>query len=261
MLTAVLAYMEEHGSPGRGRVRIVAEQALGGRDAEDVRGYMRYEAASNVAYERFDATCCAPTTPAACPTPSSRTPFARSGGVRGRRATGQRALVDPATFVRERVAAQPVPAGVPPIALVEPDDVAAARALVRARAEAAAVPPEAINDLELAVSEVATNALPHGGPAPRVVLHPGRRARVPGARRRTRPGRPARRVPATGPERAAWAAGCGWPTSCATSWRSPAAGPAPTCIGPAGRRSRIGFAAWAPTASTCCRGSSTSLAT
>jgi anti-sigma regulatory factor (Ser/Thr protein kinase) len=39
---------------------------------------------------------------------------------------------------------------------------------VRARAEAAAVPREAIDDLELAVSEVATNALVHGG-SPRLM--------------------------------------------------------------------------------------------
>jgi anti-sigma regulatory factor (Ser/Thr protein kinase) len=169
MLSAVVAYLERHGERGEGRARIVAEQALARRDAADVRAYMRYEAASNVAYSRFDASVL-------CPYDAARLPDAIiEDALRthpeilddGPPRRSER-YVDPRAFVRERVAARPIPAGVAPIALEVPDDVGGARALVRAHAEAAGVGPEAIEDLEVAVSEVATNALVHGR-GPRLV--------------------------------------------------------------------------------------------
>ena len=169
MLSAVLAYLELHGAPGQGRVRVVAEQALGLRDTADVRAYMRYEAASNVAYRRFDAAVLCPydarSLPDAIVEDALRThpEVVEDGCVRP-----SERYVDPRSFVRERAVARAVPAGVCPIALEVPDDVGGARALVRVNAGAAGVPRDAIEDLELAVSEVATNALVHGR-GPRLV--------------------------------------------------------------------------------------------
>jgi anti-sigma regulatory factor (Ser/Thr protein kinase) len=169
MLASVLDYLERHGTPGGGRVRIVAEQALALRDPADVRAYMRYEAASNVAYARFDANVLCPYDAASLPDAIVRDALRTHPEVLddGAPRPSER-YVDPRSFVRERAVVERVPAGVTPIALELPDDVAGARAFARAHAEAAGAPTEAIEDLELAVSEVATNALVHGR-GPRLV--------------------------------------------------------------------------------------------
>jgi anti-sigma regulatory factor (Ser/Thr protein kinase) len=70
--------------------------------------------------------------------------------------------MDLRAFVRDCVRARPVPAGVEAYAIERPEDVSAVRALVRGQAEAAGLATLAIRDLELAVSEVPTNALEHG---------------------------------------------------------------------------------------------------
>ena len=169
MLGAVLGYLEDHSESRPGQVRIVAEQALARRDPAGVRAYMRYEAASNVAYARFHAAVLCPYDAAslsdAIVQDALRThPEVLDGGT----ARPSERYVDPRAFVRERAVIRPVPAGLTPIALELPDDVAGARALARAHAEAAGAPREAVGDLELAVSEVATNALVHGR-GPRLV--------------------------------------------------------------------------------------------
>jgi anti-sigma regulatory factor (Ser/Thr protein kinase) len=169
MLAAVLGYLERHSDSRPGQVRIVAEQALAQRDAADVRAYMRYEAAANVAYERFDAAVLCPYDAASLPDAVVQDALRTHPEVvvdAGPKASEH--YVDPRAFVRERAVVDPVPAWVTPIALEVPDDVAGARALARAHAEAAGAPREAVEDLELAVSEVATNALVHGR-GPRLV--------------------------------------------------------------------------------------------
>src|SRR4051795_2933819 len=60
MFRRIVDYLECHGTPGRGRVRIVAEQALAMRSAADIRAYMRYEAAANLVVGRFDACVLCP---------------------------------------------------------------------------------------------------------------------------------------------------------------------------------------------------------
>ncbi len=168
MLAAVVGYLERHDEPGGGQVRVVAEQALARRDPADVRAYMRYEAASNVAYARFDATVLCPYDAASLPDAIVEDALRTHPEVLddGTPRPSER-YVDPRSFVRERAVVEPVPAEVAPVALAVPDDVAGARALARAHAEAAGAPREAVEDLELAVSEVATNALVHGR-APRL---------------------------------------------------------------------------------------------
>ena len=163
MLNAVLDYLERHGQPGRGQARIVAEQTLALRDPAHVRAYMRYEAASNVAYARFDAAVLCPYDAASLPDAIVQDALRTHPEVLddGTPRPSER-YVDPRAFVRERAVVGPVPAEVAPIALEVPDDVAGARALARAHAAAAGAPRDAIEDLELAVSEVATNALVHG---------------------------------------------------------------------------------------------------
>jgi anti-sigma regulatory factor (Ser/Thr protein kinase) len=169
MLASLVAYLERHGTPGRGRVRVVAEQELTSRAAADVRAYMRYEAAFNVAYSQFNASVL-------CPYDAERLPEAiiedalrtHPDVLDNGSARRSELFMDPRAFVRDRVRARPVPAGVEPYGIERAEDVSGARALVRAKAEAAGLPTPAIQDLELAVSEVATNALQHGR-APRRV--------------------------------------------------------------------------------------------
>src|SRR4029453_18955433 len=129
MLASVLDYLERRGARGGGRVRIVAEQALALRDPADVRAYMRYEAASNVAYARFDATVLCPYDAASLPCAIVRDALPPHPEVLddGAPRPSER-YVDPRSFVRERAVVGPVPAGVIPIALELPDDVAGARA-------------------------------------------------------------------------------------------------------------------------------------
>src|SRR3712207_291628 len=54
MLGAVVRLLQRHATPGTGRLRMVAEQALELRAPADVRAYMRYEAASNVVVDGYD---------------------------------------------------------------------------------------------------------------------------------------------------------------------------------------------------------------
>src|SRR4051794_2192086 len=59
MFDEVVGFLARYGTPGNGRVRIVAEQPGLRSDAER-RAYMRYEAAANVAYRRFAASVLCP---------------------------------------------------------------------------------------------------------------------------------------------------------------------------------------------------------
>lgn len=66
-------------------------------------------------------------------------------------------------------AVMPPPAGADSLGCASPADLARARRLVRRRGAGAGLDEEVVADLVLAVNEVLTNALVHGGPP--VLLH------------------------------------------------------------------------------------------
>jgi anti-sigma regulatory factor (Ser/Thr protein kinase) len=165
MFETVLDYLERHGMPGRGCLRIVAEQALAARRPVDVRAYMRYEAASNVAYERYDASVLCPYDAAALPDEILHAALHTHPEVleHGRVRPSER-FVDPRAFVRENARAPTPPAGTATCRLERPEDLAVARALVRGQALAAGLPAAPVDDLAVAVGEITANALIHGEP-------------------------------------------------------------------------------------------------
>jgi anti-sigma regulatory factor (Ser/Thr protein kinase) len=169
MLRTIAGHLEQHAVPGHGRLRVVAEQPLGLRDDADVRAYMRYEAASNVLYRRFDASVLCPYDAARLPDDILRAALRTHPELVETRATRHSELfMDPRAFIRLSAHDTPPPPTAAHLPLESAADVAAARGLVRAQAHAVGLPPESIDDLAVAVSEVATNALVHGR-APRGV--------------------------------------------------------------------------------------------
>jgi anti-sigma regulatory factor (Ser/Thr protein kinase) len=170
MFSGMSNLLERHAAPGRGRVRIVAEQALANREPADVRAYMRYEAASNVLYGQYDVSVLCPYDAAGLPDgiidAALRThpTIAEDGGdIRD-----SASFTDPGEFVRQHVLRRPPPSVSAAGRLERAGDVAAARRWVAAHASAAGLSAESAEDLVLAVSEVATNALIHGE-APRLL--------------------------------------------------------------------------------------------
>jgi anti-sigma regulatory factor (Ser/Thr protein kinase) len=167
MFATMMDYIGRHAPLGEGRVRIVAEQALSIRDPADVRAYMRYEAASNLAYGRFGSSVL-------CPYDAERLPEeilhaalrTHPQVIENSRPSRSHLFTEPRSFVRQYVRDRPAPIGTAPFRLERPEDIAGARALVRAQARAHGLAGQAVEDLSVGVSEVATNALIHGG-APR----------------------------------------------------------------------------------------------
>lgn len=168
MFAEVIGVLARHAKGGNGRVRIVAEQPGLRGDAER-RAYMRYEAAANVAYRRFAASVLCPYDAGGLPDAVLEDVFRTHPEVLtpdGPRAS--EAFVDPRAFIRLRSRIQAPPQGAPAVAIEDADDLARARTWVCARAAAAGLDAERIEELEVAVSEAATNALVHGAP-PRCV--------------------------------------------------------------------------------------------
>jgi anti-sigma regulatory factor (Ser/Thr protein kinase) len=167
MFRALLGKLERHATHGRGRMRIVAEQALARRRPPDVRAYMRFEAASNIAYERYDVSVLCPYDAARLPDEVVRAALETHPHVlEDDRARPSDSFVDPRSFIRRRVRETPAPDGAATHVLERPTDVAGARALIRDHGAAVGLSRRTIEDVSLAVTEVATNALIHGG-APR----------------------------------------------------------------------------------------------
>ena len=165
MFTAVHELLRRHATPGRGRLRLVAEQDFAARDVEDARAYMRYEAIANVVYRDFDAAVL-------CPYDGARLPdrildAARKThpevATRGR-AHASIAFTDPRAYVRRHSRVVEPPARAHRLALERSEDLASARAMVRTHARSAGLDRAGAEDTALAVTEVATNALRHGEP-------------------------------------------------------------------------------------------------
>ena len=166
MFRTLMEYVRHHDAPGAG-VRIIAEQPLGERSPADRRAYLRYEAAANAAYEAHDVAVLCPYDGAGLPDDvlrdAARThPEVLVDG----HAEPNRAYADPRTFVRESVPGRAPPPAAARYAIERAESLAGARRFVRAQATAAGLSAQAVDELALAVTEVATNALVHGA-APR----------------------------------------------------------------------------------------------
>lgn len=167
MFRELLGRLEGGASPGRGSMRIVAEQALERRQPADVRAYMRYEAASNIVFEGYDVSVLCPYDAARLPDEIVDAALETHPHVLGdERARPSGSFVDPRSFIRRTALQTPAAASADEHLLERPTDIAGARALIRARGEDAGLAPRTIEDVALAVTEIATNAFIHGG-APR----------------------------------------------------------------------------------------------
>jgi anti-sigma regulatory factor (Ser/Thr protein kinase) len=162
MFRSILDRLARH-RDDRTRVRLVAERPWSFEDDVQVRAYMRYEAASNLAYPRFDASVLCPydlnSTPDEVVRAVRRThPEVHAGG--DRRPSGS--YEDPRRFVAAWVAPPEVPADATRHPLDALEDVARGRHAVRADALRAGLDRAAADDLATAASEVAANAFVHG---------------------------------------------------------------------------------------------------
>jgi anti-sigma regulatory factor (Ser/Thr protein kinase) len=162
MLTTMMEFLARHTAPG-GRVRILAEQALATRPPAHARAYLRYEAAANVAYQPFAASVL-------CPYDVSRLPDAVVAGalrthpqlLEGARSRPSEAFVDPRAFVRDHARAEPPPCTALSLELERIDDVPRARHWLAGLAATQGLAAAKVQELEVAVSEIVTNALIHG---------------------------------------------------------------------------------------------------
>ena len=141
MFKAVIDYLERHARPGAGRARILAEQPLAQREPAAVRAYMRYEAATNVAYDAYDACVVCPYDTGRLPEEIVQDALRTHPEVLEEHRLQRSALfTDPRSFVRGRVRARGAPPGAPGYPLERADDLSGARALVRAEGERAGLP-------------------------------------------------------------------------------------------------------------------------
>src|SRR3954454_1055956 len=128
---------------------------------------MRYEAAANVAYEPYDVC-------ALCPYDSSRLPDAVLQSARqthpqtlvGSTTEPSPTFADPRAFVRRHSEIERPPADALELPLESTDDIAPARERVAQLAATAGLASSRTEELTVALSEVAANALAHGA-APR----------------------------------------------------------------------------------------------
>jgi anti-sigma regulatory factor (Ser/Thr protein kinase) len=164
MLSSLLERLAEPG-----RVRVVAEQALATRTPAEIRAFMRYEAAANVAYRPYAASVL-------CPYDVSRLPDAvleraqqtHPHLVEGHAGRASDRFMDPREFIRRHSHVEPPPADAVELALEGLDDLAPIRHRVARLAQAAGLAQARIDELTVAVTELVANALVHGS-APRRV--------------------------------------------------------------------------------------------
>lgn len=171
MLSSLLQRLATHAIPGEGRVRLLAEQALAARTRTEARAYMRYEAASNVAYERYAASVlCAYDTRGLSDSTllHAQQTHPRVLDSAGDGGHSSDAFVDPREFIRRHSRVQPPPAHATEIPLETRNDLAYTRYRITEQARAVGLADAKIDELTVATTEVASNALLHGR-APRHV--------------------------------------------------------------------------------------------
>src|SRR4051794_30116148 len=171
MFRHFLAYVARHGDPGHGGVRIVAEQELSDREPADVRAYLRYEAAMNVALDDAHVTVLCPYDASLPDAVLADVHSTHPEVVVAGRPQPSQAFTDPRAFIARDPSLRELPADAASWQVETVDDVSAARRGAYAVAASAGVAEDDIDDLLIAVTEVVTNALRHGGPPRRFSAH------------------------------------------------------------------------------------------
>jgi anti-sigma regulatory factor (Ser/Thr protein kinase) len=163
MLTGLLQRFVTNGHSGEAPLRVVAEPALSERNPVETRAYSRYEAAANVAYRPFAVTVL-------CPYDTSRLPDAvlqraleTHPHVLDHAAPRESAtFTDPREFIRRHSLVEPPPPDATEIVLERLEDVTSARHRIARLGAAAGLSRSGIDEVSVAVTELATNALVHG---------------------------------------------------------------------------------------------------
>jgi anti-sigma regulatory factor (Ser/Thr protein kinase) len=153
-----------HEHAGGGRVRLMGEPPWAIAHEAQVRDFARHEAVLNVAFEGLPVTFICPYDARALP--SEIVDYARRTHpeiVRADGPTGSKSYEDPEEFCRRLDSASPAPAGrsSPEIEFAL-GDLPSVRRMVEWEALYAGLDPSRVDELVLAVNEIATNAVVHG---------------------------------------------------------------------------------------------------
>ena len=147
------------------RTCAVAEQTLSTRTPAEVLDYQRLEAAINIVFAENDVDLLCPYDTRALPTHLLDIGLHTHGAMRANGATSPNASYDePLALLAGLAAVVPAPRDAITIDCEAPADVATARRLVRDLGADLRLDPDLVADVALAVTEVLTNALLHGGP-------------------------------------------------------------------------------------------------
>lgn len=144
---------------------VIAEQAFTDRTAAEVLDYRRLEAAVNLVFAEHDVDLLCPYDAGSLPAHLLEIGRHTHGAVRadGRVAPNER-FDDPHALLAGLAEVVPPPPGATTLDCTSGSDVARARKLVHTRGAEAGLHPDVVDDVALAVTEVLTNALLHGGP-------------------------------------------------------------------------------------------------
>lgn len=157
-------YVREHERLGRW-VRVVGEPVWRGRGVLERRAWQRYESLFNLAFAGRRVSWVCPYDVRILDSDvldAARRSHPQLSGAAGE--TPSPDYIDPATFCAE-YGAEPLPEPVGTVAELafSADEVPAAREFASRNARQAALPPARVADVVLAVNEVVTNAVRHGG--------------------------------------------------------------------------------------------------
>jgi anti-sigma regulatory factor (Ser/Thr protein kinase) len=155
------AFVDEHGSQ---RARIIGEPIFVGRMAEEIGPCVQHEALINVAFDGIDAMILCPYDVVHLSHIVSAAEHTHPVIVErdGRRRPGE--YLDPASVVDMHNTPLPEPTIVDDAFVFDLSRLGALRRIVRHHAVGAGLSAERVADAQVAVSEIATNALTHGGP-------------------------------------------------------------------------------------------------
>ena len=154
------------------RSRVVAEQALARRSPVEVADYLRIESAANVVYQPYPVEILCPYDAAALRSElvdACRRTHAELLEDTGARPSAQ--FVAPHRFIPDSTTVPEPPVTAPAIVCVTGADVPAARHFTREEVRRAGLPDLVVDDVVLAVSELVSNALTHGGPPARLSVY------------------------------------------------------------------------------------------
>jgi len=154
------------------RTRVVAEQVLARRAPAELVDYRRLESAANLVFAGRAVDLLCPYDAAALPQVLLDIALRAHGGLRLRGSVVPNAgFRDPLEELAALASVVHPPTDATTLDCSDQSDVALVRRTVRAQGSRDGLAPDVVDDLELAVSEVLTNALLHGAPPTLVHLY------------------------------------------------------------------------------------------